>query len=74
LPPIPAAQRYWGDDVLVPTGFRLEPDLRAGVVREAAGATTQELLRFDESGAELIPRAVFEPLSRAGIRLAARRT
>jgi hypothetical protein len=72
VPSIPAAQRYWGDDVLVPTGFRPEPDLPYRVIREAAGAATDELLLLDEAGAEMIPRAVFEPLTRAGVRLATR--
>ena len=72
LPSIPAATRYWGDDILVPIGFRPEPDLPAVALREVAGAAADELLLLDESGAEVIPRTAFEPLTRAGIRLAAR--
>ena len=71
LPVVPAATRYWGDDVLVPVGFRPEPDLRSAVIRAAIGAD-DELVVLDESGAELIPRAAFAPVTRAGVRLALR--
>jgi hypothetical protein len=71
LPVVPTATRYWGDDVLVPVGFRPEPDLRPAVVRAAVGAD-DELVVLDESGAELIPRTAFAPVTRAGLRLALR--
>ncbi len=72
LPAIAGALRYWGDGVLVPVGFRPDPDLPEVVLREAAGVSAAELLLLDESGAEAIPRAAFEPLTRAGVRLGAR--
>jgi hypothetical protein len=70
LPAIPAAVRYWGTDLLVPIGFRAEPDLPPGALRMALGAADDELALLDESGAELIPRSAFAPLTRPGIRLA----
>jgi hypothetical protein len=69
LPVVPTATRYWGDDVLVPVGFRPEPDVRPAVIRAAVEAG-DDLVVLDESGAELIPRAAFAPVTRAGLRLA----
>ena len=71
---IPGAVRYWGEDVLVPLGYRLVPELGEGAIRAAAGAAEGELLLLDEGGAEVIPRAAFAPLTRAGVRLGARRS
>lgn len=72
LPTVPAATRFWGDDVLVPVGFRPEPDLGPDVIRAAAGADSDDIVLLSESGADLIPKAAFAPVSRAGLRLALR--
>jgi hypothetical protein len=72
LPAIGTAVRYWGEDVLVPVGFRPEPQLPPAALRAAVGATPEELVLLDEDGAEVILRAAFEPLTRAGLRLALR--
>jgi hypothetical protein len=72
LPGIPGTQRYWGTDVLVPVGFRPDPDLPAALLRDAIGAAATELLLIDASGVVVIPRTAFEPLTRAGVRLGAR--
>jgi MoxR-vWA-beta-propeller ternary system domain bpX2 len=72
LPVIPSAARYWGDDLLVPVGFRAEPDLPRAALRAACGAADDELVLLDANGADVIPRAAFEPLTRAGLRLACR--
>src|SRR5439155_22069142 len=66
LPAIPCATRYWGESVLVPVGFRPEPDLPPAALREAAGVQPDEILLLDEAGADVLPRAAFEPLTRAG--------
>jgi hypothetical protein len=71
LPVVPAATRYWGDDVLVPLGFRPEPDLRPAVIRAAVGAERDDLVLLDAAGAEVVPRAAFATVTRAGLRLAA---
>jgi hypothetical protein len=72
LPSVPGATRYWGDDLLVPVGFRPGPDLPPAAVRAAVGAESDELVLIDAAGAEVIPRAAFAPLTRAGLRLAVR--
>ena len=68
LPALEEGTRFWGTELLVPLGFRAEPDLPAAAIRRAAGATADELAVLDEDGIELIPRAIFKPLSRAAVR------
>jgi hypothetical protein len=72
IPSIPDSTRYWGTDVLLPVGFQTDPDLPPPLIRAAIGATADDLVVFDESGVDLIPRSAFESLTRAGVRLAAR--
>ncbi len=69
LPVLPEGVRFWGTDLLVPLGFRVEPNLPAAAVRRAAGARHDELAVIDQDGIELIPRTVFARLSRASIRM-----
>ncbi|MBA4187710.1 MAG: hypothetical protein C0467_06785 [Planctomycetaceae bacterium] len=69
LPAIGGSVRYWGKDVLVPVGFRTEPELSPTAIRAACGAADDELVLLDEQGVEVIPQSVFRPLTRAGIRL-----
>jgi hypothetical protein len=71
LPSIPGSVRYWGEDVLVPLGYRPDPDLASKTLRAAAGAADDELLLLDEAGAELVPREAFLALTRASVRLGA---
>jgi hypothetical protein len=70
LPALPYGVRYWGALLLVPLGFRAVPDLPEPALLGALGGGDGELAVLDEDGFELMPRAAFEPLSRAGIRLA----
>jgi hypothetical protein len=72
LPSLSESTRFWGTDFLLPVGFGTEPDLPASLVRTAIGASAHELAVFDETGIDLVPRSAFEPLTRAGVRLAAR--
>jgi hypothetical protein len=74
LPSLAAARRYFGEDVLIPVGFRADPELPAAAIRGAVGAATDEIVVLEEDGTDIVPRAAFEPLTRAGIRLAARDT
>jgi hypothetical protein len=72
LPAVASGTRFFGTDLLVPVGFRPEPDLPPAAIRAALGADDGELVLFDHDGAELIPEAAFEPLTRAGVRTAIR--
>lgn len=72
LPSIPTAIRFWGESVLVPLGHRPEPDLPPEALREAVGASREEIVLLHADRVEIIPRAAFEPLTRAGVRLALR--
>jgi hypothetical protein len=72
IPPIPGSMRLWGTDLLLPVGFRTEPDLPPSMIRTAVGATADDLVLFGDSGVDFVPRSAFEPLTRAGVRLAVR--
>jgi hypothetical protein len=72
LPGLAGAVRYWGNEVLVPVGFRADPDLPTAGLHAAVGAAAGEIVVFNEQAVDLIPAAAFEPLTRAGIRLALR--
>jgi hypothetical protein len=71
LPAIEGGLRFWGGEVLIPLGYRAEPELADDALRQAVGAGPDDLLILDHDGAELIPREAFRRLSRASIRLAA---
>ena len=70
LPLLPGCVRYWGNGLLLPLGFRAEPDLPEAAIRGAAGAGDGDLAVLDRDGLELITRASFAPLARASVRLA----
>ena len=70
LPPIALARRYWGDGVRLPLGFTLRPALTAPSVREVLQAAADDLIFWHADGVEVVPQAAFEPVSRAGVRLA----
>ena len=73
LPLMTEGVRFWGAELLIPLGFKAVPDLPPAAIRSAAGATKDELAVLDEDGLELIPWAIFKPLSRAAVRLIADR-
>jgi MoxR-vWA-beta-propeller ternary system domain bpX2 len=70
LPLVPESVRYWGDGLLIPLGFRAEPDLPESAIRGVAGAGEGDLAILDLDGLELIAHDLFKPLSRSAIRLA----
>jgi hypothetical protein len=72
LPPLADGVRYWGATVLVPLGFRPQPALPEGALREALGLGPGEWALLHEDGAEVMPRAAFRPVTRAGVRRALR--
>jgi hypothetical protein len=72
LPELPDGRRFWGGQLLVPLGFRTEPELPESALCRTIGAAPDDLVVLDFEGYEVIPRAALEPFSRAGIRLARR--
>jgi hypothetical protein len=70
LPALPGAERFWGEQVLVPLGWRPEPDWPESALREAAAVGPSEILILTTDGAEAIPDDAFRPLTRAAIRRA----
>lgn len=71
LPEIAGGQRFWGENLLLPLGWRAEPDLPEHACRRALGLEADDILLFTEAGAELIARSGSRPLTRAVLRLAA---
>jgi hypothetical protein len=65
-----AGERFWGESVLVPLGFRPEPDWPPAALRECSGVAGDELLVLAPDAAEALPRSAFRPLTRAGARRA----
>jgi hypothetical protein len=72
LPLLARGERFWGERVLVPLGYRTEPALPESALWQALNLQEEELLVVRTCGAEVIATTVFEPLSRAGVRLAGR--
>jgi hypothetical protein len=70
LPPLPAGQRFWGGAVLLPLGFRADPDLAEDALREALGLEGGAVGVLTDQGLEVVEHAAFAPLTRAGVRLA----
>ncbi|MBO0700819.1 MAG: hypothetical protein J2P46_20660, partial [Zavarzinella sp.] len=65
LPTVAGAERFWGDRVLIPLGFRADPDWPEPALREAAGVGPDEMLVLTDNGSEAIPSDAFKPLTRA---------
>ncbi|HEX3150711.1 MAG TPA: hypothetical protein VHR66_21715 [Gemmataceae bacterium] len=70
LPALAGAERFWGLHVLIPLGFRAEPDWPENALREAARVGPDELLVLTANTTEAIPSDVFRLLSRGAIRRA----
>jgi hypothetical protein len=66
------AERFWGERLLVPLGYRPWPSLPEDVLLEALGIPEGELLVLNAEGGEVISVDVFQALTRTGIRLARR--
>jgi hypothetical protein len=71
-PPLPGGRRLWGERLLVPLGFRPDPALPEPTLLEALQVTDDGLAVLGPDGVEVVPRAIFEPLTRARVRLAVR--
>jgi hypothetical protein len=72
LPLLRHGQRYWGERVLRPLGYRVDPDLPESALCDALRLAEDELLLLHADGtAETVPTAMLRPLTRAGVRRAA---
>jgi hypothetical protein len=72
LPLLHGARRFWGDRVWMPLGYRPEPALPESALLAALEAGDDTIALLDFEGVELLPLRVFQPLTRAGVRLAIR--
>lgn len=70
LPPL-LGERYWGDRVLLPAGWRYEPAVAEGVLAKALHLDAEDVVLLTSTGADVIPGCAFAPVTRAGVRLAA---
>ena len=70
LPTFVNAERFWGERVLIPLGFRADPDWSDPALREAAHVGPDELLVLFEGSTEALPAGAFQPLTRAAVRRA----
>jgi hypothetical protein len=70
LPWAAESVRYWGDRLLVPLGFRVEPAFGETTLLEACGIGEDEIAVFDRHGMEVVPELALAPLTRADYRLA----
>jgi hypothetical protein len=69
LPPL-GGERFWGRRLLAPLGWRPDPDLPESTLLRALGVVEGEIVILEADGFEAIPRDAFQPLTRAGVRLA----
>jgi hypothetical protein len=67
------ATRFWGDTLLIPLGWRLEPALPEGDVAEAFGLQQGDSGLLTPDGIEVVAAECFGLLTRAGVRLAGTR-
>jgi MoxR-vWA-beta-propeller ternary system domain bpX2 len=72
LPALAVGKRYWGREILIPLGFRVRPELSEGVLREALRLQTHEIALLSDGAFEAIDTLLFQPLTRASVRLAVR--
>jgi hypothetical protein len=70
LPTIAGSERFWGELLLAPLGFRPEPSLPEPALRRVLRVRDAALLVLSDQGIEEVPREAFGPLTRAGVRLA----
>lgn len=70
VPWVSPGERYWGERVLTPMGYRPCPCLPEEGLREAAGAGDDDLLVLHHDRRELIPQGLFSPLTHAALRRA----
>jgi len=71
LPMLPGNVRYWGERVLTPLGFRVEPEIPPRVLQEVLDLSHHDMAILSETGVERISIELLTELSRGRVRLAA---
>lgn len=61
-------ERFWGERVLLPSGWRLEPALDESVLAAALRLKPGDVALVSVAGAEIVPEEAFGSLTRAGLR------
>jgi hypothetical protein len=67
LPLLASCTRLCGSEVLVPIGYRTEPDLPESLARAALGVAAEEILVLTDRGGDIVPKRVLQPMSRIGV-------
>lgn len=67
LPLIVDGDRFWGESVLAPLGWRVKPELEEDLIRAVCGVVADEVLVIRESRFEAVPRAAFATPSKAAL-------
>jgi hypothetical protein len=67
LPPV-MGERFWGQRVLCPAGFRPEPAIPETVLIAALNLPADSLALLDAGGVECLAATAWGPLTRAGLR------
>jgi MoxR-vWA-beta-propeller ternary system domain bpX2 len=70
LPPLASSERFWGQAVLVPLGYRTQPPLPESALRQLLGIGGDEVAVLRWQTVEAIPRAAFQGLTRSALRRA----
>lgn len=73
LPALAAVERFWGERVLMPLGYRSDPEWPESSLLEAASVKSDEILVLTVNSAEVIPVKAIQPLTRAAVRRAGSR-
>jgi len=68
LPPIAKSERFWGERLLLPLGFRAEPDWPESMLLAIADVPSSDVVVVLPNAIEIIPANAWGPVSRAAIR------
>ena len=70
LPLLERSERFWGQRVLVPLGYSLEPALPESALAEALELKAEEIVLVRPQEVQIVSGGALQPLTRSGIRLA----
>lgn len=73
MPIVDGGERFWGQRVFIPLGFRPEPDLSEASLRKLLDVPEEDLVVLRPESRETIAQDLFTPLGHAALRLLLRR-